>query len=82
MKAWTTAEHSLGLIWTFSATRLDGRNKTCNNGDNQCTDCASLPSFTDRGAMVRHFGLSVYMSVRRRNSKTIAPIYLIFLHKK
>ena len=33
MKAWMTAEHSLGLIRTFSEARLEGTNKACHNGD-------------------------------------------------
>ena len=45
-----------------------------------------LPSHPKRSAMVMHFGLFVCLSVclyvRTRNSKTIAPIDLIFLHKE
>ena len=40
-----------------------------------------LPSLLERSsARVMHFGLFIYLSVRARTSKTIAPIYLIFLH--
>ena len=41
-----------------------------------------LLSLSERSAKVMHLGLLVCMSVQTRNSKTIAPIDLIALHKK